>query len=90
VNILHWKQLGLILTGVALSSVFLWLALRHVGGEGFRSAFSSIRYGALLGCAAFLAAGVMLRFVRWRTIAWRPWAAQHYFLRTTTLVCFQN
>jgi hypothetical protein len=55
-----------------------------------RSAFSSIQYVTLLGCAALLAAGVTLRSVRWRTIARRPWAAQHSFFRATALGLFSN
>jgi glycosyltransferase 2 family protein len=76
--------------GITLSSVFLVLALRHVDVENMRTVFSSVRYSRLLGCAAFLAACISLRSVRWRTIAGGSWAEQHPFFRATTLGVFAN
>ncbi len=84
------KHLGLVFIGVILSGLFLWLALRQVDGDDLRSAFSSIRYDALLIFAAFQAASVSLRSVRWRMIAGQPVAAQHHFFRATALGVFSN
>ncbi len=87
---IHWKRLVIIIAGIVLSIVFLWLALREVDFGGLQSAFSSLRYLPVFLCATFLAAGVVMRSVRWRTIATQGWAEQTHFYRASTLGVFSN
>lgn len=87
---LQWKRFALVFSGIVLSTAFLWLALSKVDSLGLRTAFSSVRYVALIGCAVFLSIGVTLRSIRWRTIAGLAWDKQPQFFRATTMGLFSN
>ncbi len=86
----HWKRFVIIVAGIVLSIVFLWLALRQVDLAGLQSAFSSLRYFSIFWCAILLAAGVVMRSVRWGTIASQGWTEQAHFFRASTLGVFSN
>ncbi len=87
---LEIKRLALVLGGIALSLVFLLISLRQVDVASIKMAFFSLQYFPLIGCAAFLAAGVLIRSVRWRMLAGQSRQNQLHFYRATTLGVFAN
>ena len=54
--------------GIALTALFLWLALRNVDLAAVGDALRSARYGFLVPAAACTLAGFALRAVRWQRI----------------------
>ena len=86
----HWKRLSVVVAGIVLSVLFLWLALRQVDVAGLQTAFSSLRYLSIFFCAVFLAAGVMMRSLRWGILAGCSWKEQVHFFRASTLGVFSN
>jgi len=87
---MHWKRLSVVVAGIVLSVLFLWLAFCQVDVAGLQTAFSSLRYLSIFFCAVFLAAGVMMRSLRWGTIAGCAWNEQTHFFRASTLGVFSN
>lgn len=55
-----------LLIGIAVSAVFLYLALRGVDWGAFGDVFRDVRYGPLALCVAFTLLGHFSRAVRWR------------------------
>ncbi len=57
-----------LLVGLALTALFLWLALRKVDLAGVSAALRSAHYGYLQPAALCTVAGYTVRTLRWRTI----------------------
>ncbi len=55
-----------LLIGVAVSGIFLWLALRDIDWGAFGAVFGQVRYGPLALCVAFTLLGHFTRAVRWK------------------------
>lgn len=86
----NWRHQVVISSGLALSALFLWLALRKVDGKSMYDAFATINYIPVLLCAGALSLGIMLRAVRWRVIAGFPATEHHNFSRATNLGVLTN
>jgi uncharacterized protein (TIRG00374 family) len=76
--------------GVAVSIVFLWVALRSISGRDLANAFGAIDYLAVLFCAAMVALGMGFRAIRWRIIAGNSKADAHCFSQATNLGVLSN
>ena len=82
-----WAMLGV---GLAVSALFLYLALRHVDSGGLSKAFSSVNLLFVLTSAAALVMGLLFRALRWRVIATAPLSAHRSFYRATNVGALSN
>jgi glycosyltransferase 2 family protein len=84
------QTIAMLAVGIVISGGFLWLAFRNVDSEGLARAFVSVDPVFLLGSAAALGAGLMLRARRWRRIANAPPAELRNFTRATNVGALAN
>jgi uncharacterized protein (TIRG00374 family) len=86
----RWRTAITVGSGFAVSGIFLWLALRQVDSNSLAEAFASVDFSFVLASAAALAAGLILRAVRWRVIAGAPVSAHSRFSRATNIGALSN
>ncbi len=80
-----WAIRTSILAGFILSGLFLWLALRQVDLVGLARTFASVEPAPVFLSAVAVAGSIVLRAVRWRSIAGLPSSQHRLFARATYL-----
>lgn len=86
----RWAMRTSMLVGVAVSGLFLWLALRQVDPRALARTFATINLAPVLVSALALAAGLPLRALRWRLIAGMSHDRRSDFARATYLGVLVN
>jgi glycosyltransferase 2 family protein len=76
--------------GLAVSTFFVWFAVRSIDAEALRLALKDINYWAVVASGAAVAMGIVCRSIRWRVIANSPSAEHSAFSRATNIGVLAN
>ncbi len=85
-----WRQQLALATGLVVSGVFLWLAVRQVDAQSLVMAFGTLHPAWVAVCAITTAVGILLRGMRWRVVAGFARLEQPHFTRATNLGVLTN
>jgi len=84
------RSLAVLMVGLALSGVFLFLALRDIDWPSLGSALLGVRPAALVFCMSMIASGILLRSWRWRLVTQAEHESFIAFARSANLGALSN